>query len=179
MFDIFKTKLTVDQAADALYNLMGKDDPGKWLSQLSDVPKLDLVRAGDELLFLDVFAIYCSLKFTRYPGWSEKRFLVFASFLGHFLTWLANFWQNKNVGTMEDAQRVLDARFTSYGANMEATQEDPAETLRSIGATYAAYAFADDESRHIPDETVVRVAGEAFNHRIQSLDTFFATNKLK
>jgi hypothetical protein len=68
MFSLFKKSLTVDEAAEALYMLMQKDFNREWLSKLSKVSGLDLVRAEDELVFLDFFAIYFSLKFTHSPG---------------------------------------------------------------------------------------------------------------
>jgi hypothetical protein len=195
MFSLFKSKLTVDQAAEALYAIMGKENMTKWLSQLSQVPELDLVRAGDELLFLDVFATYCSLKFTRSPGWSEKRLLVFESFLGLFLTWLGKFWESRSAGTMDDAGKAIDSRFKAYGASIEATPPAPDETRRLIGMTFAAYAFADGrfsgrpKEKEFPEflrklsqdqsETVIRVAEEVFNHRIQTLEHFFESHKLK
>jgi hypothetical protein len=35
MRSLFKRKLTVDQAAEALYTIMEKDDKTRWLSNLS------------------------------------------------------------------------------------------------------------------------------------------------
>ncbi len=199
MFSLFKSKLTVDQAAEALYAIMGKDDKARWLSQLSKVPQLDLVRAGDELLFLDFFAIYFSLKFTRSPGWSDKGILVFEKFFSLFYNWLGGFWESKNAGTTDDAFKILDERLKAYGARIEEpSSEDPDKMLRSIGETFAAYAFVDDTFIGIDgrpkvdrfpdfqrklsqdhDNITITVGTDAFNYRIQSLYGFFDSCKLK
>lgn len=194
MFSLFKAKLTVDQAAEALYTIMGKEDMTSWLTELKQVAEIDIARAQDELLFLDFFAIYFALKFTRCSGWSEKRFLVFEKFLGLFSTWLGKFWESKNAGTKDDAYKTIDARCEAYGAGIGGTSTDPDETRRSIGMTFAAYAFADDRfvgrprKEGFPEylrklsqdqcDTVVRVAGEVFTHRIQTLQGFFNSYRL-
>ena len=199
MWSLFKRKVTVDEAAEALYAIMGKDDKARWLSQLSTVPEIDLVRAGDELLFLDFFAIYFSLKFTQSPGWSDKGILVFEKFFSLFLSWLAHFWESKNAGTRDDAFNTLDARLKAYGERInEPSSADPEKMLRSIGETFAIYAFLDDtytggegrlrEDRFLAfkrklsldhDEIAITVGGAVFNDRIQSLYTFFDSYKLK
>lgn len=199
MCSLFKTKLTVDQAAETLYTIMGKDDKARWLSQLSAVPEIDLVRAGDELLFLDFFAIYFSLKFTRSPGWSDKGILVFEKFFSLFLSWLAHFWESKSAGTRDDAFQTLDARLKAYGDRInDPSSADPEKMLHAIGETFAIYAFLDDtyigddgrprEDRFLAfqrklsldhDEIAITVGGAAFNDRIQSLYDFFDSYKLK
>ena len=199
MFSLFKSKLTVDQAAEALYAIMGKDDKARWLSRLSRVPQLDLVRAGDELLFLDFFAIYFSLKFTRSPGWSDKGILVFEKFFSLFLSWLGSFWESKNAGTRDDAFRILDERLKAYGARIEEPSSvDPDKMLRSIGEMFATYAFVDDafigidgrpKEDRFPDflrklsqdhdDITITVGAEAFNYRIQSLYGVFDSCKLE
>lgn len=199
MFSLFKNTLTVDQAAERLYTIMGKDDKTRWLSHLSKVAELDLVRAGDELLFLDVFAIYFSLKFSRPPGWSDKRILVFEKFFSLFLSWLGHFWESKNAGTRDDAFRILDGRLKAYGAIIEeSSSADPDKIRRSIGEMFATYAFVDDtfigvdgrpREDHFPDflrklsqdheNIAITVGGAAFNYRIQSLYCFFDSYKLK
>jgi hypothetical protein len=198
MFSIFKSKLTVDQAAETLYAIMGKDDKKRWLSQLSKVPELDLVRAADELLFVDFFAIYFSLKFTRSPGWSGKGILVFEKFFSLFLSWLGHFWESKNAGTTDDAFKTLDARLKSYGDCIEEpSSSDPEQMLRSIGEMFARHALIDDTffgadgrpredcfvnfqkklSRDHEDITIT-VGGAAFNYRMQSLYGFFDSTKV-
>lgn len=199
MFSLFKKKLTADQAAEALYTIMGKDDKARWLSQLSKVPQIDLVRATDELYFLDFFAIYFSLKFTRSLACSDKRVLVFEKFFSLIASWLGHFWESKNAGTMDDAFKTLNARLEAYGARInEPSSEDPEKMLRSIGETFAIYAFLDDtytggkgrlrEDRFLAfkrklsldhDEIAISVGAEAFNYRIQSLYDFFDSYKLK
>ena len=198
MVSLFKSELTVDQAAEALYTIMGKDDKTRWLSQLSKVPGIDLVRAADELLFLDFFAIYFSLKFTRSPDWSAKGILVFEKLFSLLLSWLGHFWENKNAGTMDDAFKTLDARLKVYGASIVASPEDPDGMLRSIGLAFAAYAFTDDtfvgEDGHPREdgfpvflrklsqdvaEIAIKVAGDSFNDRIQMLYGVFDSYKLK
>lgn len=199
MCSLFKEKLTVDQAAEALYTIMGKDDKASWLLQLSKVPDIDLVRAADELLFLDFFAIYFSLKFTRSPGWSDKGILVFEKFFSLFLGWLGHFWESKNAGTRDDAFKILDARLEAYGSRInEPSSANPEELLRSIGEAFAIYVFLDDtytgidgrlrEDRFLAfqrklsldhDEIAIKVGGAAFNDRIQSLYGFFDSYKLK
>jgi hypothetical protein len=145
MGSLFRKKLTIDQAAEALYTIMGKDDKARWLSKLSTVPEIDLVRAGDELLFLDFFVIYFSLKFTRSPGWSNKGILVFEKFFYLFSSWLGSFWESKNAGTIDDAIKTIDSRLEAYGACInEPSSEDPEKMIRSIGEMFAIYAFLDD-----------------------------------
>jgi hypothetical protein len=198
MRSLFKKKLTVDQAAEVLYTIMGKDDKAKWLSQLSKIPGIDLVRTTDELYFLDFFAIYFSLKFTRSPGWSDKGVLVFEKFFSLISSWLGHFWESKNAGTMDDAFKTLNARLEAYGARInEPSSEDPEKMLRSIGETFAIYAFLDDtytggqgrlrEDRFLAfqrklsldhGEIAISVGAEAFNDRILSLYGFFDSNKL-
>jgi hypothetical protein len=199
MFPLFKKSLTIDEAAQALYTILGKDDKKRWLSQLAKVPGLDLVRAADELLFLDFFAIYFSIKFNRSPGWSDKGILIFERFFSLFLSWMTNFWESKNAGTRNDAFKTIDARLKTYGASIEEpTSKDPDEMLRSIGLRFAAYAFADDTSVRVDgrpredrfpvflrklsqdhEDIVTTVGGAAFNYRIQSLCGFFDSFKLK
>ena len=193
-----ENKLTVDQAAESLYTIMGKDNKARWVSQLSKVPELDPVRATDELLFLDFFAIYFSLKFTRSPGWSGKGILVFEKLFGLFSSWLGHFWESKNAGTRDDAFKIIDARLKAYGARIEEpSSADPDELLRSIGETFAIYAFVDDtfigvDGRPREDcfwdlkkklsrdheDVVITVGGAAFNYRIQSLYGFFDSSKI-
>lgn len=176
MTSIFKKRLTVDQAAETLYTIMGKDDKSRWLSKLSKVPEIDLVRAGDELLFLDFFAIYFSLKFTRSSGWSDKGILVFEKFFSLFLSWLGHFWESKNAGTRDDAFNTLDARLKAYGGRIEEpSSADSDKMLRSIGETFATYAFLSQNH----DDITITVGAEAFNYRIQSLYDFFDSYKLK
>lgn len=198
MFSLFKKKLTVDQAAEALYTIMQKDDQARWLSQLSTVPEIDIVRAGDELLFLDFFAICFSIKFTRSSGWSN-RILVFEKFFNLFYSSYAYFLENKNAGTRDRALKILVARLKAYDACInEASSSDPDKMLRSVGETFAAYTFLDDtyigvdgrprEDRFPAfrmkfsldhDEIAIKIGGAAFNDRIQSLYSFFDSYKLK
>lgn len=197
MSSIFKSKLTVDQAAEALYAIMGKDDKKLWLSQLSGVPELDIVRAEDELLLLDFFAVYFSLKFTRSPGWSDKGILIFENLFYLFANWLGRFWESKNAGTVDDAYRIVNARLKSYGAALENSSEDPDDIIHSIGLTFAAYAFCDDTSLGADgcptddtfrqfllkigqdvQDSVLRVGGDSFNYRLQTLNGFFDSHEL-
>ena len=53
MFSLFKNKLTVDQAAEALYAIMGKDDKARWLSQLNVIDLTNRFITGEEAPFLD------------------------------------------------------------------------------------------------------------------------------
>lgn len=199
MFSIFKSKLTVDQAAEELYTIMGKDDKTRWLSQLSRVPEINIERVADELFFLDFFAIYFSLKFTRSPGWADKGILVFEKFFGLIVSWMGHYWESKNVGTRDDAYNTLDARLKAYGARIEEPSSvNPDKMLRSIGETFATYTFVDDtfigvdgrpREDSFPDfmrklsldneDIAITVGGAAFNYRIQSLYGFFDSYKLK
>ena len=157
------------------------------------------MRAETELLFLDFFAIYFSLKFTRSTGWWDKGILVFEKLFSLLLSWLANTWESENIGTRDDGFRILDARLKAYGASIEEPgSADPDETLRLIGLQFATYVLVDDtfigvdgRSREdrFPDfwrrlsqdheEIVITVGGEVFNHRIQTLYSFFDSYKLK
>ncbi len=189
----FKTQMTVDQAAAKLYEIMGKDDNSKWVDRLKVVTDLDLVRASDELLFLDLFAIYFSIKFTRCDSWPEKGIYVFEKIYHMFVNWLGNYFEGKNAGTCEDAIKILDSRIRSYGMRIEEPDSvDPNKMLRSIGETFATYAFCyeshfgDDghprEDKFMEfknrlsqdyDDVTITVGGEAFNYRIKSLYPVF------
>ena len=173
MFSLFKNKLTVDQAAEKFYTIMGQDDKKRWLSQLSRVPGLDTVRAADELLFLDLFAIYFSLKFTRSAGWSEKGILVFENIFNRFIGFLGDFWESKNAGTKEDAFKTIDGRFADYGANLEASPEDPESIHIAVGLVFARLCLVED------NDTAIKIAGDAFNYRMQMLYNIFDSYKLK
>jgi len=167
-------ELTVDEAAEALYTIMSKDFNASWLTQLSKIPGIDLVRAEDELLLVDFSAIYFSLKFTRSPGWTNKGMLVFEKFFNLFLNWLGNVFESKNAGTRDDAFKILDSRLKAYAECIESGSEDPDEILRSIGEMFVNYAFIND-----PDGIAIRVGVESFNHRIVSLYDLFDSYKLK
>jgi hypothetical protein len=195
---VFKKTLTVEEAAGALYALMRKDFNKEWLSRLSRVPGLDLVRAEDELVLLDFFATYFSLKFTRSPSWRDKGILVFEKLFSFVLSWFGNFLEGKNAGTRDDAFKILDARLKAYGASIEEpSSADPEEMLRSIGLKFAMYALAEDsfydadgrarEDRYEAflgkllvdhDNTITTVGAEVFNHRMQTLYTWFDSHKL-
>jgi hypothetical protein len=198
MVSVFKKTLTVDETAETLYGLMQKDSKQEWRSKLSSASGLDPVRAEDELVFLDFFAIYFSLKFTRSPGWHDKGILVFEKLFSLVLSWFGSFLESKNAGTRDDAFRILDGRLKAYGATIERpSSADPDEMIRSVGLTYAAYAFAEDSfygadgrprEDRFPDflrklsqdhgEIVIAVGGEVFNHRMQMLYTWFDSHEV-
>jgi hypothetical protein len=190
--------LTVDEAAEALFVLMRKDFNKEWLSRLATVSDLDLRRAETELVFLDVFATYFSLKFTRSPGWRDKGILVFEKLFNLISSWLGNAWESINAGTRDDAFKVIDERLKAYAAAIEEpTSANPDEMLHAIGSTFALFAFAhegigDPGSRerdaHYEEfltkllldhrNIVIAVASEVFNHRMQSLYGMFDSYKL-
>ena len=198
MFSVFKKTLTVDEAAEALYALMRKDFNREWLSRLSRVSGLDFVRAEDELVLLDFFAIYFSLKFTRSPSWRDKGIPVFEKLFSFVLSWFGDFLESKNAGTRDDAFEILDARLKAYGASIEEpSSADREEVLRSIGLKFAMYALADDsffgadgrarEDRYeaflgkllVDHENIITTVGaEVFNHRMQALHTWFDSHKV-
>ena len=198
MFSVFKKTLTVDEAAEALYGLMQKDFKQEWRSKLSSVSGLDPVRAEDELVLLDFFAIYFSLKFTRSPGWRDKGILVFEKLFSSVLSFYGNFLKSKNAGTRDDAFKILDERLKAYSASIEEpSSANPEGMLRSIGLKFAMYALAEDSfygadgrSREdrFPDflrkisqdhdEIVITVGGEVFNHRMQMLYTWLDLHKV-
>jgi hypothetical protein len=198
MTALFKKTLTVDEAAEALYGLMQKDFKQEWRAKLSSVSGLDLRRAEDELVLLDFFAIYFSLKFTRSPGWRDKGILVFEKLFSLIVSWFGNFLESKNAGTRDDALKILDERLKAYGATIEEPgSADPQQLIYSIGLKYAIFVFADDsfigaDSRpredRFPDflqkiskdhsEIVIAVGGEVFNHRTQMLYSWFDSYKV-
>jgi hypothetical protein len=199
MISLLRKSLTVDEAAEELFFLMRKDFNKEWLSRLSEVSGLDLRRAETELIFLDFFAIYFSLKFTHSSGWSDKSALVFEKFFSRVLSWWSDAWASINAGSRDDAFKVLDERLRAYGKAIEhQSSADPEEMLRSIGLTFAMFAFADDEmgdpgsaerDAHYEEfltkllldykNVLVTVAAEVFNHRMQSLYKMFDSYKLK
>jgi len=198
MFPLFKKSLTVDEAAEALFALMQKDFNREWLSRLSKVSGLDLVRAEDEMVLLDFFAVYFSLKFTRSPGWRDKGIFVFEKLFSLLLSWYGKFLESKNAGTRDDALEILDQRLKAYGASIEEPgSADPEEMLRSIGLKFAIYALAEDsfyeadgrpKEERFPeflrkisqdhDEIVIAVGGEVFNHRMQMLYAWLDSHKV-
>jgi hypothetical protein len=193
-----KKSLTVDEATEALFSLMREDYNKEWLSRLAAVRGLDLRRAETELVFLDFFATHFSLKFTRSPGWRDKGILVFEKLFSLMLSWLGNYWGSINAGTGDDAFKVIDERLKAYAAAVEEpTSANPDEMLRSIGSTFAIFAFAHDgigdsgsreREAHFQEfltkrlldhkNIVIAVAAEVFNHRIQSLRGMFDSYKL-
>jgi hypothetical protein len=198
MFGLFKTTLSIDQAAKALLKLMQSDFKPEWRSRLAAVSGLDPVRAEDELIFLDFFAVYFSLKFTRSPSWRTSGQLVFEKLFSLLATFFPDFWAPRHAGTVEDAFRILDARLKAYGAVIEQpSSAEPDQLIQAIGLQYAMYAFAhegigDPWSRerdaHYEEfltkllldsnNIVVAVGGEVFNHRTQMLYTWFDSHNL-
>jgi len=183
---VLNKTLTIDEAAEALQGLMQKDFNREWLARLSRVSRLDIVRAEDELIFLDFFAIYFSLKFTRSPGWRDKGVLVFEKFFSSFLSWYGNFLESKRAGTRDDAFKILDARLNAYGASIEEpSSAEPEEMLRSIGLKFAMYALAEECEKAflvkllVDCENIITTVGaEVFNHRVQMLHTWFDSHKI-
>src|SRR6266545_4749817 len=145
MFSIFSRTLSVDDAAKALLKLMQSDFKSDSRSRLAAVSGLDPVRAEDELVFLDFFAVYFSLKFTRSPSWRANGQVVFEKLFGLLARFFADFWAPRNAGTVEDAFRILDARLKAYSAVIERpSSAEPDQLIQGIGLQYAAYAFAHD-----------------------------------
>ena len=198
MFGVLKTKLSIDEAAKALLKLMQSDFKPEWRSRLAAVSGLDPVRAEDELIFLDFFAAYFSLKFTRSPSWRANGQLVFEKLFSLLATFFADFWAPRHAGTVEDAFRILDARLKAYGAVTEQpSSTEPDQLIQAIGSQYAMYAFAHEgigdpssrerEARYEEfltkllldyDNVVVTVGGEVFNHRTQMLYTWFDSHNV-
>ena len=191
--------MTVDEAAEALFGIMRKDFNKQFLIRLSAVSGLDITRAETELIFLDFFAVYFSLKFTRSSGWREKGNVVFEQLYSLLWNWLGTIWESMGCGTKDDAFRVIDARLKTYGERIEQpNSEDPDSMLASLGEAFAMYALTDEtfyESDGSPkpdrfpdvlmrlrqdfDRIVVTVGGEVFNHRVQSLHAMFDLYKVE
>ena len=196
---LFKKAVTVDQAAESMLLLMRRDFNTQRLSRLSAVAGIELARAEHELIFLDFFAIYFSLKFTRSSGWRDKGILVFEKLFSLLVSWWGTAWESENRGTRDDVFRIFDARIKAYGARIEEpSSEDPDTMLASIGETFAMYALTDetfygDDGRPredcFPDvlkklsqdheRIAITVGSEAFNHRVQSLYSMFDQFKVK
>jgi hypothetical protein len=195
----FTKSLTIDEAADALFLIMRKDFNKDWISKLSEVTGLDIRRAEAELIFLDFFAFYFSLKFTHSSSWRDKGYNVFEKLFSIVASWLGDSWAGQNAGTRDDAFKVLDERLKAYGcAIKDQSSVDPNEMVRSIGLTFATFAFLDDQSG-VPrsaerdshydefltkllldhENVVVTVAGEVFNHRMKSLYEIFDSYKVR
>jgi hypothetical protein len=196
---LFTKSLTVEDASQALFALMRTDFNREWLSTLSQVPGLDLRRAETELIFLDFFAIYFSLKFTRAAGWRDKGPAVFERFFGLVVSWWGDVWAGQGAGTRDDAFKVLDKRLKVYGkATEDPSSADSDEMLRSIGLAFAMFAFLDDscgapgsdERHHHYDDFLTKllldhrnllttVGGEVFNHRMKSLYGMFDSYRVR
>lgn len=188
MVSLFKNKLTIDQAADSLYSLMRQDDKNKWLSQLPPTAGLSKDVTWDELIFLDFFAIYFSLKFNRSSGWSDKDkcHLVFQK----IFTLLISFWTEKNIGTTDAVFNHIDGRLSVYSACIEESSEDPSDLMHSIGTAYAALALSANSTdpqirsqiwfqlKGDRNNAVIKVGSDAFNNRIEMLYSFFDSSKL-
>jgi len=177
---------------------MREDFNKDWLSRLSEVAGLDIRRAEAELIFLDFFAIYFSLKFTHSSGWRDKGYDVFEKLFSLVVSWWGDEWTSQNAGTQDDAFKVLDERLKAYGRAIEdPSSKEPDEMVRSIGLTFATFAFLDDQSgapgsrerdAHYDEfltklladykNVVVTVAGEVFNHRMKSLYGMFDSYKV-
>ena len=190
--------LSVDEAAKALFKLMQSDFKPEWRSRLAAVPGLDPVRAEDELVLLDFFAVYFSLKFTQSPSWRANGQPVFEKLSTLVAKFFADFWAPRNAGTLDDAFRILDARLKAYGAVIEQPSSlEPDHLTQAIGLQYAAYAFAHDGIRepgsrereaHYDEflskllldhhNVIVTVGGEVFNHRIRMLHTWFDSHQV-
>jgi hypothetical protein len=195
---MFKKSLTVAEVAEALFVLMRKDFNPEWMSRLSAVPNLDLGRAESELVFLDVFATYLSLKFTHSSSWRDNGHLVFEKLLSQFVRWLGDIWASNDAGTRDDAFRILDERLKGYSEAIEDPRsENRDEIIRSIGLRFAIFAFANEEigdpgsperDAHYGEfltnlmldykNVVVTVAGEVFDHRGKSLLGIFDSYNL-
>lgn len=124
--------------------------------------------------------------------------LVFEKFFGRVGSWWGDAWASNNAGTRDDAFKVLDERLKAYGRAIEdPSSADPEEMVRAIGLTFAMFAFADDQigdpgsaerAAHYEEfltkllldyeNVLVTVAGEVFNHRMQSLYGMFDSSKL-
>ncbi len=190
--------LNIDEAAEALLKLMQSDFKPEWRSRLATVSGLDQVRAEDELIFLDFFAIYFSLKFTRSPSWRANGQLVFEKLFCLLAAFFGAFWAPRHAGTVEDAVRILTARIEAYGGAIEQPDSvEPDQLVEAIGSQYAAYAFAHDgigdpgsreraanydefatKLRLDHNKVVITVAGEVFNNRMQKLYTWFDSHKV-
>jgi len=198
MFSIFKKSVTINEAAESIFKLMRTDFKPEWKSKLETISSLDTVRAEDELLFLDFFAVYFSLKFTRSSSWKTNGQLVFEKVFHLLSNWIANFWTQKNVGTLEDVITIIDSRLQTYSSVInEDNNLDNEEFIHQIGLKYAIYAFTDDSmigadgkplEGHFSDfldkisqdhkGIAIAVGGEVFNNRMQVLYNWFNTRKV-
>ena len=191
--------MTVDEAAETLFGIMRKDFNKQFLVRLSAVSGLDITRAETELIFLDFFAVYFSLKFTRSSGWSEKGNVVFEQLYSLLCNWLGTIWESMGCGTKADAFRVIDARLKTYGERIEQpNSEDPDSMLASLGEAFALYTLTDDtfygsdgspKPDRFPDvlmrlgqdydRVAITVGGEVVDHRVHSLHAMFDLYKVK
>lgn len=198
MFAIFKKSLTVDQAAEALFLLMQRDFDKQRLARLSFVPLIDLHRAETEIILLDFFAIYFSLKFTRASGWQGKGELVFERLLERLVDWWGNMLTSTNCGTRDDAFRLFDSRLTCYSECINQSAEGPDTAVDSIGESFALNTFADDSffgddgrfvEHRLPEllerlsldqaRTNATLGIEVFNYRCHALKGMFDQFKVK
>ena len=180
------------EAAGALFTIMGREEKTGWLARLKGIPGIEMERATDELLYLDFFAIYYSLKFTHAPGWKGKGLPVFERLATLMVDMIGDFWESRSVGTRQEASKLLASRIAYYGAITEGPEaEDPDSMLRAIGEKFAMYAITNDshyrgdgfprEDRFLDalqrlrryGEPAVAVGGEAFNERVKSLYGMF------
>ena len=180
------------EAAGALFTIMGREEKTGWLARLKTIPGIEIERATDELLFLDFFAIYFSLKFTRAPGWCGKGLPVFEKLAALMVDMLGDFWESRLVGTKQEAAKLLGARIDAYGAIVENPESGDSDSmLRAIGERFAMYAITNDShyeedgsprGDRFPDvlqrlriygEPAITVGGEAFSERVTSLYGMF------
>ncbi len=198
MNEPFKKLMTIEQASQNIFNLMRRDFDSDWLNRLSSVPGLDIVRAEDEMVFLDLFSVYFSIKCNMITQWHDRGELIYENIKSLFLDWLEKAWREKKAGSRDDAERILDSRFKSYMACIDGTKPTDYEKLRrSIGEIFAIYAFADEssmgpdgkplESRFFDlyikinrdvEKTTTGVGTEVFWHRVVVMLNIFRTYEI-
>lgn len=191
--------MTIEQAAQNIFNLMRRDFDVELKTRLSNVPGLDIVRAKDELVFLDLFSVYFSIKCNTIPEWHERGELVYEIINSLFVNWVGNVWSEKGAGSHEDVVNIINARFRSYLSCIEnIIPTDYNKLKRSIGEIFAIYAFADStfmgpdgkalESRFMElqnkikrdvEEVTINVGIEVFWHRVVVMLDIFKKYKIK
>lgn len=195
----FKNTMTRQQAAQNIFMLMRRNFDENIQTILSGIHYLDVVKAEEELVLLDLFAAYYSLNNTVCNKWRDNANDIFYSIKSLFVRWIEGIYVEKDMGTSEDVENIIDTRLKSYMACIENIEHDNCEGMkRLVGETYALYTIMGDnfigsDGRPIGqmylnlksligpdiDDNIINIGADSFWRRVLLLFEIFKTNDLK
>jgi hypothetical protein len=174
VFNLFKKRIPVDEAADSILSELKKfDKMNLWWAalSLSELSGLPLESAKTEMLYLDCFAIYIALKFNHSRSWKQNGTKIFKKVFQGCAEYAATTLAGKVNATMEGTIRVGDEianRFAVYGPIFEKSYD----TLTDIGTVFAK--FCRDDGNLV----LIRAGGDLFNVRGFKLTKFTQENSV-